>query len=639
MKNNLVMMIKNDLLYILYINMNSIQKLPIVKSDIISGIKIKLLNFKAENIKLIDFESNKLYHYLLLIEFIFVISLLDNELQQYNNQSIRINQNNYKDYIYVDELETKFVMKEFLSKKNIKIAINFYLNDFGEHFDTQIVLKQNLFSSALELLIILIQSNIIQSQTDFSNLKIIDIIYSQINTYIQLNQNVEFYDINAEGQLITLYKTIPIDIPTLQIENLVPSDKNFIKLSDIAKLTKDTPKITIGTGKPNVIYQRFNTQVVPQPVTQSVSKPVTPLLSKPVTPLVSKPVTPSVYKPVTPIQTQKVVNKPVKPLITKSISKTISSKINEYIVISSNIEEYSLGIDYNTIWVFPPKISVQVITDIFKIENLKTFIAEIDKRKFEPIQSCFGLRVNTHYPIELMGINHIQYKRYTKIEEPILKKNTKELYFTNRNKLDFNELLPKILFNEISNPIEIRIISTDPNNIINTNLFIVNHPKFNINGFYCGCKLKDIQNSNVQKFLKFMEVNKYNIYNKLYTERIRIIQGIIDFEYNQILPYIELFIVKSDTGFNLKLDVFNNEEQEMVQNYKLNVNKYPNKSIKELIPNLLDRYMPIKDIKVSDIIKVFIDIEKITNYLIENLNDIIEFNIIEFLILYQLINI
>lgn len=613
--------------------MNSIQKIPLVKYEIVNSIKIKLQSLLTRNTKLIDFESNNLYHYLLLIEFIFTISLLESELQQFKEQPIRINQNNYKDNIYVDELETKFVMKEFYSKKNIIIAINYYLNDFGEHFDTQIVLKQNLFSSALELLIISIQSNIIQLQTDFSNLKIIDIIYSQINTYIQQNLNVEFYDINTKGELITLYKTIPLDIPTLQIQNLVPSDKNFIKLSDIAKLTKDTPKIPIVSGKPNVIYPSFNIQIVQKPVISSVSKPVTPIQTPKI---VNKPVQPLISKPVKPIQTPKIVNKPVKPLITKSVSKLGSQRMNEYIVLSSNIKEYSLGIDYNTIWVFPPKISVQIITDTFKIENLRTFISDIDKKKFEPIQSCFGLRVNTHYPIELMGINNIQYKRYTKIEEPILIKNNRELFFTN-NKLNFNELLPKILLDEFTNQMDIRIISTYPEKILKTNLFIVNDTKYKLNGFYCGCKLKDIENSNVQRFLKYMEVNKYNIYNILYTERIRIIQSIFDFDFKKLLPYIELFIVKSDTGFNLKLEVFKNDEkEEMFQNYKLNVNKYPNKSITEFIPNLPPRYMSIKDIKVSDIIEVFIDKQKITNYLIE-LNDIIEFNIIEFLMIYQFI--
>ena len=382
----------------LLIYMNSIQKIPIIKNEIVSSISLKLPKLIAENIKLIDFEPSNLSHYLLFIEFMFKISLLENELQQFKQQPIRIFQNNYKDIIFIDELETKFVMKEFYSKKNILIAISYYLNDFGEYFDTQIVLQQNIFHSALELLIITIQSNLLQKRLNISNLKIISIIYNQIIS--NMHQNFEFYDIDTKGEIKILYKTIPLDIPTLQIKNLVPSDKSYIKLSDIARLTKDTPKITIGTGKPNVIYRPFTNEIVPKPET-----PISNVKSIP-----SK---------VTP----KVVNKPIQPLITKSVSKTTTQRMNEYIVLSSNIENYSLGIDYNTIWVFPPKISVQIITDKYKIENLKTFIKELDENKLVPVQSCFGLRVNTHYPIEMMSINNIKYTKYTKTEEPILIKN------------------------------------------------------------------------------------------------------------------------------------------------------------------------------------------------------------------------
>lgn len=585
--------------------MNTIQRLPLVKSEIVNSISIKLDSLIAKNIKLIDFDANNLNHYLLFIEFMLSISLLENELKQFESQQVKINQNNYKDCVFINELETKFVMKEFYSKKNLMIAIHYYLfNNFGLYFDTQIILNKNIFISCIELIIICIQSNTLKKQSNMSNSKILAIIAQQLQ--ITMYQNVEFYNIDKLGMIIILYKTIPLDIPTLQIQNLVPSDKSYIKLGDIAKLTKDTPKLAIGTGKPNVIYPPFSA-IIAKPINK------------------------------TKIIDTKKSNKLIKPLIFKPSTKTnvINQKINQYIILSSNIEEYSLGIDCNTIWMFPPKISVQILNDKFEIEQFQKYITEIDKKQFVSVQCIYGIRINTYNPIHLKSFNKVSELKLQKTEQPILKKNKRDLFLTSNNKLDFNLLFTKQIISQLKTPIDIKIISTNPKKILKTNLFIVNHPELNINGFYCGCKLKDLDNINVRQFIIYMEQNKYHMYDKLYTERNKIIQMLYDFHYNKLLPYIELFIVKSDLGFNLKLN--NNEETEMVQNYKLNVNKYPNKSINELIPNLPSRYKPIKDIKVADIIKVFINNEKIINYLLNNLVEITEFNVIEFLVIYEIL--
>jgi len=503
------------------------------------------------------------------------------------------------------------INKEIYGFNIYKKAIQYLLNEFTRyHIDTKIILSNNLINNFFELLIIQSKSKDgIKIYKEYLP-KNIHTICEYLKDYNIFTKNeykssiVYLYNNNSSTNTISLieskftiqydekivYKDIPIQYPTLQKNYYIDNSK--IELHNIFS------KVHIPTS------------LVPYTTKQEIT-----------------------LKENIPQGRQIRTNY----INTKSIIENIF-----YCIIEKQYQNHCYSINYNRVWLLPSRLSIHHMRDKYTLELLKSYISKYDHFTYEYTNFTFCIEPFSEY-FTINSKNNIKLK-YTVDNLQLSNQNYLNNKYRNTIKTSINNLINE----HINNNLSIRIIATHPNYVERTNKFIIQGNEidsgisYTLNNYYVGMRLKNpITNINVFEILEELDNNRYKLYEMIRQNKTKIISPLDEsnsFDYNILLPYIELFITNNEKVFDIDIDSYKSSDTYANQQFKV---VDCNTRLKDILGANISRYGNLVNSTIKDCMNVFIDKEKLKNIvdLISYKDNyfIIEINILEFLFIYKII--
>lgn len=498
------------------------------------------------------------------------------------------NIDNYKKYLCYNS-EIGFMIPQLILKYPNKLQLIEILKEYlVKDFNIKIIIRDDLLKLALELLMIVYKETKfkLNSGNYLYRYKLISYIFSNIDIYKLYNVEIPRFTIIDEKNTV-LYQEIPVDIPTLQKNYYMDGGEQYVyqlsKLDNIIKFNKET--ITPSTPPTEPIMPSLESSITT--TTISPTKSLSPITAS------TSPVSSSSPNTIIPN-----IN------IKKIIKHTI------YINPSNNELEPCYELNINKLWIMPSNTNIYVTGSNNQYKNISYCV--------EPLSTIQNKVKINNSSIQILESTN-KFDKY---------------YVANQNNL-VREKIENIINKKIKNiynliEIEVVPLNMKPEPYI-TNKFVLYGPEYVYKGYYIGCRYRNMEDIGIHRLNTILETINTNLSNiKLINIKTN---NIISYSlYDKILKHLKLFITNNQSKFRVSKSEISNTnviyDEQYVKSSDNNI----------IVPDKLFNRKKIDRLTAKLIIDIFIGDIDILNNKISNIGrQIIEFNIVQILLIYYII--